>query len=86
MQYLADKAPGNSLFPKDEKTRADIVRWQFWELAQFNKAYGALAFETVAKPSFMGAAPDAGVVSWAKNELSRHAPVLEAHLKGRATW
>ena len=83
MQYLADKVPGNTLFPKDEKTRADIVRWQCWELAHYNKAFGVLAWETVAKPNFMGAEPDPGVVNWAKNELSRFAPVLESHLKGR---
>ena len=83
MQYLADKVPGNTLFPKDEKTRADIVRWQCWELAHYNKAFGALAFETVAKPKFMGAAPDPGIVSWAKNELSRYAPVLESHFNSR---
>ena len=83
MQYLADKVPGNTLFPKDEKTRADIVRWQCWELAHYNKAFGALAFETVAKPKFMGATPDPGTVSWSKNELSRYAPVLESHLNSR---
>ena len=33
MQYLADKTPGNTLFPKADKTRVDIVRWQCWELA-----------------------------------------------------
>jgi len=83
MQYLADKVPGNKLFPKDEKMRADIVRWQCWELAHYNKAFGELAFETVAKPNLMDAAPDPGIVSWAKNELLRHAPVLELHLEGR---
>lgn len=83
MQYLADKVPGNTLFPKDEKTRADIVRWQCWELAHYNKAFGVLSWEAVAKPNFMGAEPDLGVVNWAKSELSRFAPVLESHLKDR---
>ena len=84
MQYLADKAPGNTLFPKGEKTRADIVRWQCWELAHYNKAFGTLAFETVAKPNFMKMDPDPGTVNWAKRELARFAPVLDSHLKGRA--
>ena len=30
--------------------RADVVRWQCWELVHFNRAFGTLAFETVAKP------------------------------------
>ena len=83
MQYLADKVTGNALFPKDDKIRANIVRWQCWELAHYNNAFGVLAWETVAKPNLMGAEPDPGVVNWAKDGLSRHAPVLESHLKGR---
>lgn len=83
MQYLAAKAPANSLFPKDEAARADIVRWQCWELAHFNKALGVLSFEAVAKPRFMNMTPDADAVSWSKRELARHAPVLDAALKGR---
>ena len=51
MQYLADKAGGRSgetLFPRDPARRADVVRWQCWELAHFNKAFGVIAFEAVA--------------------------------------
>ena len=83
MQYLAAKAPPSTLFPKDEKTRVDITRWQCWELAHYNKAFGTLSFETVAKPNFLNAPPDEGVVTWATRELTRYAPTLEAHLKGR---
>jgi glutathione S-transferase len=83
MQYLADTMPGNTLFPKEAKTRADIVRWQCWELAHYNKAFGALSFETVAKPQFMKSEPDRAVVEWAKRELARFAPVLDSHMKDR---
>ena len=37
MQYLADKVGSDSLFPRDPRTRADIVRWQCWELVHFNQ-------------------------------------------------
>ena len=83
MQYLASKAPANTLYPKDDAKRADISRWQCWELAHFNKAFGALSFETVAKPNFLNTAPDEATVTWSKRELARHAPALESHLKGR---
>lgn len=83
MQYLAVKAPANTLYPRDDAKRADISRWQCWELAHFNKAFGALSFETVAKPNFLKAAPDEATVTWSKRELARHAPTLESHLKGR---
>lgn len=83
MQYLADRTPGNSLFPKDPRARADVVRWQCWELAHYNRAFGQLAWEAVAKPNFMGAEPDLALVNWARSELTRHASVLERYLDGR---
>jgi glutathione S-transferase len=83
MQYLAATAPANTLFPRDEAARADITRWQCWELAHFNKALGVLSFEAVAKPNFMNLPPDADAVSWSRRELARHAPVLDAALQGR---
>jgi glutathione S-transferase len=35
MQYLCTRKIGQALFPEDEKTRLNIARWQFWELAHF---------------------------------------------------
>jgi glutathione S-transferase len=83
MQYLADKAGSESLFPSEPRLRADIVRWQFWELVHFNRAFGALAFETVAKASLnLGAADDA-IIARAQADLARFAPVLDRNLAGR---
>lgn len=84
MQYLADTIPGNSLFPTDARTRADIVRWQCWELAHYNKAFSVLSLESVVKPNFFGAAPDQTLVQWAVNELALFASVLETHLNARS--
>ncbi len=83
MQYLAAQAPPNSLLPRDMKACAQIVQWQCWELAHFNKAFGVLSFETVAKPNFLGMQPDAELVKWSQRELARFAPVLERALEGR---
>lgn len=83
MQYLANRAPSNALYPRDPAARADIARWQCWELAHFNKALGVLSFETVAKPNFLKVAPDDAAVTWSKGELARHAPTLEKQLAGR---
>jgi glutathione S-transferase len=82
-QYLADKAGDDSLFPRDARTRADITRWQCWELAHFNQAFGTLAFEAVAKPQNNIGTPDAQLVKQAQTNLARFAPVLDAHLSGR---
>jgi glutathione S-transferase len=83
MQYLADKAGDDSLFPRDARGRAEVTRWQCWETAHFNRAFGTLAFETVAKPRSGAGEPDARDVEAACRELARFAPVLDGHLKGR---
>lgn len=84
-QYLVEKAGGSSLFPRDPYARADIVRWQFWEQAHFNRAFGTLVFESVIKPQYgMGKASE-GLVEFCLQEIARFAPVLDGHLKGRST-
>jgi len=85
MQYLADRAGSDALSPREARARADVVRWQFWEQAHFNRAFGTLAFETVAKPKLGLGATDAALVATAQADLARFAPVLERHLAGRAT-
>ncbi len=83
MQYLADKVPGNPLFPQDPQTRADIVRWQCWELAHFNNALGTIAYQAVLKVQLMKQEPNQPVVDDAMESLSEFAAVLEGHLSGR---
>jgi glutathione S-transferase len=80
MQYLADKVPGNSLFPRDPQNRADIVRWQCWELAHFNNALSTVMFETVLKPQLLQQEPNQPVVDAAAESLKVFARVLEDHL------
>lgn len=82
MQYLAERAGDERLFPRESRARADVTRWQFWELAHFNRPFGTLAFETVAKPR-RGLEPDAAAVALAQSALARSAPVLDAHVAGR---
>jgi glutathione S-transferase len=83
MQYLADKAGSDELFPRDPQRRADVVRWQCWELAHFNRALGTLAWETIAKPAFNLGPTNAALVEDALNNLQRYAPVLDRHLADR---
>ena len=83
MQYLAEKAGDESLFPRDARTRADITRWQVWEIAHFNRAFGTLAFEVLAKAKHNFGQRDEYLVRQAQENLARFAPVLDAHLTGR---
>jgi len=83
MQYLADLTPGNTLLPNYPKVRADITRWQCWELAHYNNAFGTLAFETVLKPQFNLGQANLPVAENAKENLIRFAAVLEKHMENR---
>ena len=84
-QYLVEKAGGSPLFPRDPQIRADIVRWQFWEQAHFNKAFGTLVFESVIKPTLGMGEASTGLVEFCLREIGRFAKVLDAHLWGRST-
>lgn len=83
IQYLADKSGCEALYPRDLAVRADINRWLCWELAHFNKAFGSLAFEAVAKPNFMQLEGDAALIDSNKQDLARFAAILEEHLRKR---
>jgi glutathione S-transferase len=83
MQYLADGAEDQTLFPRDPRRRAEVVRWQFWGAIHFNKAFGTVVFEAFVKPKLgIGPTNDAIVESGLK-DLARFAPILDSHLNGR---
>jgi glutathione S-transferase len=82
MQYLADKAGDARLFPRDLQQRAEVVRWQCWQLAHFNRAVGDIAFEIVAKGS-RGLVADQDKIANARERLAKFAPVLDAHMADR---
>ena len=83
MQYLADKVPGNSLFPRAAQTRADIVRWQCWELAHFNNAFAAITFQSVLKPQLMKQPANQAILDYYVESLHEFAKILEDHLATR---
>jgi glutathione S-transferase len=80
MQYLASSKP-NALWPDDARTRADIARWQSWQLAHWgNEACQPLVFERVVKAYFNLGPCDAAVVAKATEAFHREARVLDGHL------
>ena len=82
-QYLAAKAPGNSLWPSDERTRADIARWQFWAICQWLPSLQPYVFENLFKRLKGLGAPDPAVLQSAAEKFNRFALVLDRHLAGR---
>jgi glutathione S-transferase len=83
-QYLAAKKPESGLLPLDERARADVTRWQCWNLAHWDPACVAFAYEYVAKPAVLGInEPDQAALARGAELFHRAAKVLDAHLAGK---
>jgi glutathione S-transferase len=80
MQYLASQKP-NTLLPDDARTRADIMRWQSWDLQHWAPdACVPLIFQRVVRKILNIGPADAAVVERATAAFHREAQVLDAHL------
>jgi glutathione S-transferase len=82
MQYLASKKPESGLLPLDEKTRADVTRWQFWDAVHFSPHLSALAFERLLKGMMGLGDPDARRIDEALSNFRRFGAVLNKRLDG----
>jgi glutathione S-transferase len=83
MQYLASKKPESGLVPGDERGRADVTRWQFWDSSHFSPQVGTVVFQRVLKKMFGMGEPDAGKIEEALATFRRFAAVLNERLDGR---
>lgn len=81
--YLCEITTNQRLLPESPAARAEILKWLCWDLAHFNKALGAIAFQAVAKPAFGLGETNRSIVDFYVQEFDRYGPVLEAHLKNR---
>jgi glutathione S-transferase len=83
MQYLASKKPESGLLPRDERARAEVTRWQFWDAAHFSPQLGTLAFQKLMKPMFGLGEPDKAKIDEALVNFRRYGAVLNQQLEGR---
>lgn len=83
MQYLASTKPAAGLLPRDERVRAEVTRWQFWDAAHWSPTLAAIAFERVIKPVMGLGAPDTAKVEENLKNVQRWGAVLDGHLAGR---
>jgi glutathione S-transferase len=83
MQYLADKTPGQTLYPTEVRARADVNRWLFWCSQHFTPAIGILNWENAIKPMIGRGSPDPAEVKRGETQLAEFASVLDAHLAAR---
>lgn len=82
MQYLASQV-SNSLWPENTQSRADIMRWQSWQMAHWQSACQPLQFERVVKQILRLGDPDPQIVEQATQRFHQEATVLNQHLAGR---
>jgi glutathione S-transferase len=82
MQYLASKKK-NALWPDDARARADIARWQFWQVAHWHQGCGTFLWENMVKKMLFGMDGDPVALKQAEETFHREAPVLDGHLANR---
>jgi glutathione S-transferase len=84
MQYLADKSPGQTVYPQEIKARADINRWLFWSAYHFTPAVGFISRERVSKRMVGGSGdPDPVEIERGEALFTAAARVLDTQLTGR---
>jgi glutathione S-transferase len=80
MHYLANQK-ANSLWPNNPRARADIMRWQSWQLQHWSKeACEPLTFQRLVKKILNLGPSDPAVVGKAMECFHREARVLDTHL------
>jgi glutathione S-transferase len=80
LQYLAGKT-NNAVWPNDNAKRADIARWQFWQLAHWGaEACQPLTFQRLVKKLLNLGPPDEAVIAKGTEAFNKEAKMLDAHL------
>jgi len=80
MQYVAAKT-ANALWPNDARARADITRWQCWQLAHWgSEACQPLTFNRFVKKLLNLGPPDEAAIAKATEAFHKEAMVLDAHV------
>jgi glutathione S-transferase len=82
-QYLASKKPDSGLLPSDARGRAEVNRWQFWDLSSWDPACATIAFERVVKKLLGMGEPDPAKLQEGEQNFHRYAQILNDDLKGR---
>lgn len=79
MQYLASKV-STPLWPDNAQQRADIMRWQSWQLAHWSRGAQSIQFERFVKKVLDMGDPDPQVLEQAIATFHREAAILDSHL------
>lgn len=78
--YLAEKTPGQALYPSEIQARADVNRWLFWSAHHFTPAVSVLNWERLVKPMMGRGEPDPREVARGEALVTDCLRVLDEHL------
>ena len=80
MTYLAQKTPGQTLYPTELAARTDVDKWLFWTANHWSVAAGQLTFENFLKRMMGLGEPNAYAVERANGLFTDFAKTLDATL------
>ncbi len=80
LQYLAAMAGDTPLWPRQERARAEIARWQVWSLAHWTPALQAFIFQNLFKKLRGLGEPDAAALTAGEAQLEKYGAVLNQQL------
>jgi glutathione S-transferase len=83
MIYLAEKTPGQALYPTEPRATAEVNRWLFWCAHHFTPAVGVLNWENMVKRMIGLGDPDPAELERGEKLVRESAALLDAHLAGR---
>jgi len=83
MQYLADKAPRQTVYPAETRARADVNRWLFWSAQHFSPAVAILNWEHWVKGLIGLGAADPAEIRRGEQLVRELGGILDAHLASR---
>lgn len=83
MAYVADRTPGQTLYPTPLRERARVNQWMFWSAHHFTPAISVLNWERVVKPIIGLGDPDPNELKRGERLVTETAGLLDAHLAGR---
>lgn len=81
LEYLATKKRDGGLLPQDDRGRADVMRWMFWDACHWDPTCAIFIFENLVKPFFNLGPSDAAEIAKGEQRFQTFAPVLDAQLK-----
>jgi len=82
MQYLADRAGADDVYPRDIQARGDVNRWLFWSACHFAPACALFIRERVSKKVLRLGEADPAEIARGEAQLPPAAAMLDEHLAG----